>query len=327
MPRPAGLHVDDYELVAHLADGAQAEVHRARDLRTGRDVVLKFPLARTLDHPELAGRWRRELSLTEGLVHPHVQCRLDAGERHREPYEVLEYAGKGSLDRLLLDDRPLPIDQVVMWGRQLAQALAYLHDVGVVHRDLKPANLLLTEDLDLKLADFGAAIVVPRRRPFGFFPSPPEGTPEYVSPEQVTGQPGDRRSDVYGWGIVMYELLTGHVPFTGPDQLSAMTAHLTEHPVAIRDARPETPEMVEAVVLRAMRRDPAKRYEDGAALLAELDRLDDLDAAGFDLTREAALAGRVGGSEARALGRFVGLVAAAFLSLVGGVIVLTVLLR
>ena len=146
MPRPAGLHVDHYELVAQLADSAQAEVHRARDLRTGGDVVLKFPLARTLDHPELAGRWRRELSLTEGLAHPHVQCRLDAGERHRQPYEVLEYAGKGALDRLLLEVGPLPIDQVVTWGRQLAQALAYLHGVGVVHRDLKPANLLLTED-------------------------------------------------------------------------------------------------------------------------------------------------------------------------------------
>jgi serine/threonine-protein kinase len=325
--RPTGLRVDHYELIEHLADGAEAEVHRARDLRTGLDVVVKFPHRRTLDHPELAARWRRELSITERLADPHLQCRLDTAERHSEPYAVLEYAERGSLDHLLLNDGPLPVEQVVIWGRQLAGALAYLHSRGVIHRDLKPANLLLTGDCDLKLADFGAATVVRRRRWLPTFPTPPEGTPEYLSPEQVTGEVGDARSDIYGWGIVMYEMLTGRVPFSGADALAAMTAHLTEHPTPIRILRPETPTALEAVVLHAMRRQPAQRYPDADTLLADLVRLGELDAASFDVTPEPPLSGAVGGSETRAVVRFVALVAAVFFAVISSVIALTILFR
>jgi eukaryotic-like serine/threonine-protein kinase len=328
MPRPATTRVDHYELVEHLADGAQAEVHRAKDLLTNKVVVIKFPHAHVLDHPVLAARWRREAHLTEALGHAHVQRRLDVGERHREPYVVLEYAGGGSLDGWVSAQNPeLPVGQAVQWGRQLAEALAYLHHLGILHHDLKPANILVTDDLELKLADFGAATMTPRRRRWWHLPAPPEGTAEYLSPEQITGHPGEERSDIYGWGVVMYELLTGEVPHTGPDPLAAMTAHLNNVPVPIRNLRPDVPPGLEAVVLRALRRQPAHRYPSALALLDDLDHLDQLNPTDYDLSPEPATAGVIGGSEGPALLRFALFVAAGFMSLVAAIIIVSIVLR
>jgi serine/threonine protein kinase len=328
MPRPAGARVDHYELLEHLADGAQAEVHRAKDLLSGSEVVIRFPHARLLDHPVLAARWRRETHLTEALGHPNVQRRLDVGERHQEPYVVLEYADGGSLDgRFSVDGHGLPVAQVVEWGGQVAEALAYLHRVGVIHGDLKPANILLTEDLEVKLTDFGAATTTPRRSRLWRLPTPPEGTPEYLSPEQITGQPGDERSDIYGWGVVMYELLTGRVPFTGASPLAAMSAHLNEVPVPLRDLRSDIPAGLEAIVLTALRRQPGRRYQTALALLDDIRRLDELDPTTFDLRPEPPMFGVVGGAEGPALVRFALLVATTFISVVVAAIVLSVVLR
>jgi serine/threonine protein kinase len=327
MTRPAGTRIDHYELIEHLADGSQAEVHRARNVVTGEIVVLKFPHPRTLDHPVLAGRWRREMALTEGLRHPTIQCRLDVGERHREPYEVLEYASGGSL-RSLVGAEPLPIVQVVAWGRQLADALAFLHRRGLVHRDLKPENLLLDDGHNLKLADFGAAIEVTRRRLAWLqIPGVIEGTPQYVSPEQVTGEMGDARSDVYSWGVVMYELLTGRVPFDGPDVSSTMAARLTETPAPLACLRPDVPPGLETVVRNATRRFPDQRYADGAALLADLDRIDDLPPVDRDEGPDPPWAGRPQPSEGQALLRFAGAVAVAFIGVAAAIILVSVALR
>ena len=328
MTRPAGTRVDHYELLEHLADGAQAEVHRARDMRSGREVVIKFPHARVLERPQLAARWRREAQLTEALRHPNIQCRLDVGERHSEPFVVLEYAAGGSLEaRIDVDSGGLPVAQTVGWGRQLAEALVYLHQQGIIHRDIKPGNILLTAGGELKLADFGAATATPRRRHWWDLPAPPEGTAEYLSPEQITGQLGDVRSDVYGWGVVMYELLTGRVPYTGADQIAAMTAHLYGTPVPVHDLRPDVPPALEGVVLTALRRLPAHRYQSTDALLDDIDHLDQLDPADYDLSPEPAMPGSIGGAEGPALIRFALVVAGGFVSLVAVIILLSVTLR
>jgi len=327
MTRPAGTRIDHYELIEHLADGAQCEVHRAKDIVTGRDVVVKFPHPRTLDHPALAGRWRRETALTEGLSHPNIQCRLDAGERHREPYLVLEYASKGSL-RSWVGTEPLPIAQVVTWGRQLAEVLAFLHHHGIVHRDVKPENLLLDDELAIKLADFGASVhIAKRRRAWLQLPAVIEGTPEYVSPEQVMGEEGDARSDVYSWGVVVYELLTGQVPFRGPDPFSTMSARLTETPTPLVCLRPDVPPGLEAIVVTATRRSPDRRYADGAALLAALDRMDDLGPVDQSVDADPPYIARARPSEGLALLRFAGTVALAFVGIVAAIILLSVALR
>jgi serine/threonine-protein kinase len=335
VPRPAGLRVDHYELIEHLADGAQAEVHRAKDVRSGQEVVVKFPHPRVLEQPVLAARWRREAHLTEALAHPNLQCRLDVGERHSEPYVALEYAAGGSLDGWVPTDpaisgsgTSLPVGQAVVWGRQLALALAYLHHLGIVHRDLKPGNILVTDDLELKLADFGAATTVARRRRrLWQLPVPPEGTPEYLSPEQVTGQPGDERSDIYGWGVVMYELLAGHVPITGPDRFTAMAAHLHADPPPLEDERPDVPPALGGVVRTALRRRPEQRYQSALALVDDLDHLDELDPAAFDHSPDPPIRGVVGGNEGMALLRLALLVAVGFLGVVAVAVGLSVALR
>jgi serine/threonine protein kinase len=326
MPRPAGGQVDHYELLEHLADGAQAEVHRAKDLRSGREVVIKFPHAGVLDNPVLAARWRRQVSLTKNLDHPNIQRRLDVEDRHQEPYVVLEYASGGSLEGWINADSPLPIGQVVEWGRQLAQALVYLHALGILHRDLKTGNVMITDDMDLKLADFGAAIKASRPRPWDF-PMPPEGTSGYLSPEQIIGQPGDQRSDIYGWGVVMYELLTGRLPYTGSDQVAAMESQLRDAMVPLRHLRGDIPPGLETVVLTALRRQPEQRYPNAVALLHDLDYLDGLDPADYDLSPEPAMAGVIGGSEGAALLRFALLIAGGFAGVVIVVILVSISLR
>lgn len=333
-PRRPGTRVDHYELLDHLGDGGQAEVHWAKDVRDGSEVVIKFPLAHTLDHPVLAARWRREAALTEGLYYARIVCRLDAGERHSEPFIVLEYASGGSLRGWLsAPGDPLPIGQAVIWGRQLAEALVYLHGHGIVHRDLKPDNVLVTSDLAIKLGDFGAAVSLrshlpgqPRHHLLSL-PQPPEGTAGYLSPEQITGQHSDERSDIYSWGIVMYELLTGQLPFPGPDPWASMEAHLRDRPPPVREVRPDVPQALAAVVMMAMRRHPAHRYARAEDLVADLNRLDSLGPTSFDLGPEEPITTPVGGAELKALLRLILVAMAGFVAFVTVAIVLTTLLR
>jgi len=329
MTRTSGTTVDHYELLGLLGTGGHAEIYRAKDLRDGSEVVVKFPLAHILDNPVLASRWRREAAITDGLQHHGIVCRLDCGQRHCEPYIVLEYAPGGDLRGWVSSpDDVLAVDQAVAWGRQLAEALVFLHESGVLHRDVKPENILLTSSLTTKLADFGTA-TTSQQKPQRFYSLPvvPEGTAEYLSPEQVTGLPSTERSDIYGWGIVMYELLTGRVPFTAPDPVAAMASHLQDHPGAIRATRPDVPPAVEAVILKAMRRHPEHRYPDARSILADLDRLDTLDPGTFDLGPEAPIDAPIGGREAAAMLRMVVISFVGFVGVVALAVGLTVAMR
>jgi eukaryotic-like serine/threonine-protein kinase len=320
---PIGTRLDGYVVEEHLATGAEAEVYRASEVVTGAPVVLKVVHDSVVTQPILGARWRRETRLMNALDHERVQCLVDRGRRHSRPYLALEYVPGGSLRKWLSHHGPVPIEQAVTWGRQLAEALGYVHALGIIHRDLKPENVLLTAEADLKLGDFGAAARYSTWLPWRP-PEPPEGTAGYVSPEIVGGQRGDPRSDVYGWGVLMYELLTGECPFSAPPPLELLNAPLTEHPRRLRELRPDVPPALEALVLTAMRRQPDHRYRDTQALDADLKRIDQLDASSFDLSPEPAFS--VGASEFQALVRFAAVLSASFVALVAVVIVLTILL-
>src|SRR3954447_12000875 len=212
-----GQRVDRYEIAAPLGEGAYAEVYKARDTESGESVVLKFPNPQLIADPGLFQRYRRETEVARRLDHPGVQRSMDTGTHRTEPYLVLEYVEgdnlRNRLHQIDPDHKGVPVDLAVDWGRQLAVALAYLHSHGIVHRDLKPENVLLTADDKVKIADFGTAMLEGAKRLTWRHLSESLGTPDYMSPEQVQGSRGDARSDVYAWGVMMYEFLTGRPPF------------------------------------------------------------------------------------------------------------------
>ena len=303
-----GERLDSYLIDEFLGAGAYNESYRATDSRNGRTVVLKVPDPSLFADPSIYNRYQREAEVARRLDHPGVQGAIDAGEERDEPYLVLRFVEGGSLNKRLRSPRGggptndgVPIDTAVDWGHQLAVGLAYLHGQGVIHRDLKPGNVLLTPEGRLVIADFGTAQLAGARRLTWKHLSAMLGTPDYMSPEQAQGGRGDARSDIYAWGVMMYEILTGRVPFEGDNWMAVIAAHLHADPKPIRQLRRDVPPGVEAVVLHAMRRHPENRYPTADALLDDLDHLERVDLRTYDLTPEKPMGGLVPGGGAKGL--------------------------
>jgi serine/threonine-protein kinase len=322
-----GQQLDRYQIVEQLGAGAYAKTYKATDTTTGDTVVLKLADPNLFADPANFNRYRREAEVAKRLDHPGVQRAVDAGAVRTEPYLVLEYVEGEPLRRRLRRKSPLPVALAVDWGRQLADTLAYLHSKGIVHRDLKPENVLVTPDDRLVVNDFGTARLAGARRLTWKHLSEALGTPDYMSPEQVQGERGDARSDAYAWGVMMYELLTGRVPFSGDNSLAVMAGHMQGHPKPIRKLRPEVPPALEAIVLHAMRRYPEHRYQSAEAILEDLDQLETLDPLKYDLSPEKPMGGMAASDSARRLWAWVAIIAASFIGLVAIIITLSVVLR
>jgi serine/threonine-protein kinase len=322
-----GQQLDRYKIVEQLGAGAYAKTYKAIDTMTGETVVLKLADANLFADPASFNRYRREAEVAKRLDHPGVQRAVDSGAVRTEPYLVLQYVDGEALRKRLRGKRPLPVDVAIDWGRQLADTLAYLHSHGIVHRDLKPENVLVTPENRLVVNDFGTARLAGARRLTWKHLSEALGTPDYMSPEQVQGERGDARSDIYTWGVMMYELLTGRVPFSGDNSLAVMAGHMQGHPKPIRKLRPEVPPALEAVVLHAMRRYPEHRYSSAAEIVDDLDRLDTLDPAAYDLSPERPMGGMAAADSARRLWAWVAIIAASFIGLVAIIITLSIVLR
>ena len=267
-----------YEIVSALGEGGMNETYHARDCETQGDVVVKIPFAGIIGDPATFSRYQREMEIGERLRHPNIQRLLgrSLGGSGRPPYLVLEYVD-GELLRGYLDRKaPLPLDEAVGLVIQLADALEYCHAQGVVHRDLKPENLLLQPDGQLKLVDFGIALLRGARRVTFRRLSNEVGTPDYMAPEQVQGERGDARTDVYAVGVMLYEMLTGSVPFQGDNALAVMSQRVTGRAPLLRQARPDLPPWIEAVVYKALRRQPSDRYQSMAQLRHDLEHPDEV---------------------------------------------------
>jgi serine/threonine-protein kinase len=328
MRHQAGQIIDHYEVLEPLGEGAYSEVYRARDTNTGRVVVLKSPDPLLFSDPQVYQRFTRESKIAQLLDHPGLQRAIELREDIHEPYLVLEYVEGSTLRcRIREFEHGVPSALALDWATQLADALAYMHASGVMHRDLKPENILVASGDKLKISDFGTAMMEGARRLTWRHMSESVGTPDYMSPEQIQGQRGDLRSDIYSWGVVVYELLTGEVPFGGDNWLAVMAGHLRRSPRRIREVRPEVSPALEAVVLKAMRRYPDNRYQSAGEILTDLDRLDSLDVSSFDLSPEAPMGG-IGTIETkRQLWVYVAAVAGGFFALLALIIIVTVVTR
>lgn len=253
-----------YTIGRELGRGAYGRVLRAEDRRHQRAVAIKVLHPDT--DPALAGRrFLREIRVVAQLQHPHLLPLFDSGVAGGSVYYVMPLIPDGSLRDWLERERQLALPDALRVARQVARGLAAAHAKGVVHRDLKPENILLSGGQAI-IADFGAASMAADADASLTQEGMTVGTPQYMSPEQATASPVDGRSDVYALGCVLFEMLAGRAPFAGTDAARAMAAHVTARVPSVRKYRPDTPLGVEAVIARAMAKDPASRFADAVAM-------------------------------------------------------------
>jgi eukaryotic-like serine/threonine-protein kinase len=262
MNRGGLTQIGKYPVLRKLGEGATSEVYLCNDPFNGRDVAIKVAFQDTFDDPE-RGKLYRKLFLTEAslagkLEHPHICQIYDAVADEKLSYIVMEYVGGGTLERFARPDGLLPVDRVVEIIFKCCRALEHAHKLGVTHRDIKPANILFLEGTEVKVTDFGAALIATSRDTTQVSAI---GSPAYMSPEQVKEHTLDHQTDIYSVGVVMYHLLTGRLPFQAVNNFSLIyqiTNVDAEPPSAYR---PEIPPALDAIVQHAMAKDVADRYK------------------------------------------------------------------
>ncbi len=272
-----GDQFDRFQIQAHLAQGGMSDVYRAYDVLHRREVVLKVPDQTMIGDPAQYERFQREMEVMKTLQHPAILRGLDSGRYNRMPYLVTELVEGRSLREIVESSAPLPPEQAVALVCKIADGMAYCHEHGVIHRDLKPENILVTAEGQPVIMDFGLALTKGARRVTYANLSATMGTPDYMAPEQVEGQRGDARTDVYALGTILYELLAGKTPFGGDNNLAVMAQHLNGTPPRLDREQAGVSPQLAAVVARCLQRDPQDRYQDMRALVEALDHPETAD--------------------------------------------------
>ncbi len=239
-----------YEIIRRLGSGGMADVFLARDTHLGREVAIKVLYQRYADDNEFVARFRREAQSAAGLNHPHIVSIYDRGEADGSYYIAMEYLEGRSLKQVISERGPLEPALAIDISEQILQALQFAHENNVIHRDIKPHNIIINSRNQVKVTDFGIARAgsAARMTETGSI----IGTAQYLSPEQAKGLAVEQGSDLYSLGIVLYEMLTGQVPFEGENPVAIALKHLSDAPVPPQALNPEIPDNLNAVVMKAL---------------------------------------------------------------------------
>src|SRR5215216_4674693 len=259
-----------YRVIRRLGSGGMANVYLAEDEELGRRVAIKMLDDKHANDEQFVERFRREAKNAASLSHPNIVSIYDRGEAEGTYYIAMEYIEGRTLKDLIVSRGPLPVERAVSYARQILGAVRFAHRKGIVHRDIKPHNVLVDTDGRLKVTDFGIARAgASQMTEAGSI----IGTAQYLSPEQARGSPVDQRSDLYSVGIVLYELLTGKVPFTGDAPVEIAMKHLSDVPEPPSSRREDVPHELDLVVMRALAKDPDERYQSAEEMDADLQRV------------------------------------------------------
>ena len=287
-----------YEVIGELGQGAMGVVYKARDPLIDREVAIKtINLSLAMEErDEYEARFYQEAKAAGRLSHPNIVTIYDVGRSEDIAYIAMEYLHGRELRDILNETKLLPVSEVLAIVIQVAQGLAYAHEHGIVHRDIKPSNVMIVRDSHAKITDFGIARMASAavRTQTGMV----LGSPKYMSPEQVLGKEIDRRSDIFSLGVMLYEMLTGQVPFIGENVNAIMYQTLNSIPAAPSSANPAVPEMLDYILAKALAKDLDARYQNAR------DLADDLKACSDSLPRDAAAAADKGRQSAKKAGKF-----------------------
>jgi serine/threonine protein kinase len=281
----AGERIDHYLIESVAARSGMGSIFRATDLRSGQAVAIKVPHPEMENDPVFLARFEREAGIGSHLDHPGVM-KVFAGEDRGGLYMAMEWVEGRELRKYLMQRGRLSAERAVAITIGLCNALEHIHSRGVVHRDLKPENIMVDDDGHTKLIDFGiASCAASRRITFGSL-AHMMGTPDYISPEQVGGKPGDARSDIYALGVMLYEMLTGKTPFRGSNPFAVMNDRMVNNPIPPRELDPGISPQLQEVIYRALRRDPVARYATADEFAWDLEHLDQVQVADRPELRE-----------------------------------------